>query len=156
MRTTLIAAGLLTLSSAVLSAQQPAPAAGKTRAPRFPACDFYNNSESRNEGRKAATKQHIYPWYGVAAATGTLFPLVNIVAMNIVAFKGVPLPDSIPKEWDPTCYREGFRVQGRKERGMAAFVGGLAGTAIGVIAVFALHADDNIVFPLVPGSIDTR
>jgi len=166
MRSILTAAGLVALTSTVLQAQQPvlldglrsdtASARVQARAPRFPKCDFYQHAESRNEGRKAATKEKLYAWYGVSAATGTLLPLVNIVALNFVAFYGVTLPDSIPAGMDTTCYREGFRVQGRKERGMAAFVGGLAGTAVGVIAVFALNANDNIVFPLVPGSIDKQ
>jgi len=170
MRTTLIAAGLVALTSALLSAQQPsrplpqlalsdlrssATSANNLRGlvRPFPPCDYFLHAQDRYEGRKSAQKKHNLGWYAMGAGGGLLLPFVGTGILAVVAFRGNPQPDSIPQGSDSTCYREGFRVQARGEHGVAAFVGGLVGLAAGVIAVQALHANDAIVFPLVPGKI---
>ena len=170
MRTTLIAVGLVALTSALLSAQQPSQPFPRLAlsdwlrsvtdgtnlrglVPPLPECNFLMYAGDKNEGRIAAKKKHNYSWYAVGAGTGLLLPLVGPVILAVVAYHGKPQPDSIPKGLDDTCYRQGFRVQARSERGVAAFVGGLAGMAAGFIAVQGFHANDAIVFPLVPGKI---
>lgn len=170
MRTTLIAAGLVALTSSLLSAQQPSQllpglelSAGprsatdstNARGPRapFPKCDYVNHSQEKSDARTVAIHEPNRAWYAMGAAGGLLLPVVGSGILAFAAFRTNPLPDSIPQGADSTCYLEGFRVQAKNERAVAGFVGGLVATGIGVIAVLVLHADDAIVFPLVPGNI---
>ncbi|MSR07799.1 MAG: hypothetical protein EXR93_12155 [Gemmatimonadetes bacterium] len=170
MRTALMAAGLVALTSSILSAQQPSQllpglelsAGPRSTAdsttfartgPKFPLCDYVNHSQEKADARREAIKEPNTLWFAMGGVGGLLLPVVSAGFIAIGAFHTNPLPDSIPLGADSTCYLEGFRKQERNERAVAGFVGGLVATGIGLIAVLGFHANDAIVFPFVPGKI---
>lgn len=159
MRTTLLTVGLVALISASASAQSPQmtfrqpPPLRSLSGPPFPVCDYRIYGLDRNEGRLAAKRTHNYSWLAAGAGAGLVLPLIGPGILSYVAFKGAPKPDSIPTEWNKDCYNEGFRQQSKTQHAVSAFAGGLVGIAVGVFAVEVLHADDAIVFPLVPGKL---